>query len=214
MAVSYSEKPNQKPFRMKKIYYLLLFLLPFLTYAQDSWKLAKKDKNIQIWTRNFENSKYKEFKAVTKIKVSIDAVVKELLDAPMYTTNCEEGVSHLVKVNQNNEHIFYARNEFPWPIKDRDVVSKIRVERIAPNKVRLSINAAPNEIPTLKSTLRIQDLIGYWLLEEDQNGVKVTQQLYINPEGTLPPFITNSLLVTGPFRTFMELRDKLQNMDS
>ncbi|MCK8523603.1 hypothetical protein M0D21_18615 [Aquimarina sp. D1M17] len=197
-----------------KIVYLLTLVIPFIGFSQKDWKLAKDKADIKIWVRDYQNSSYKEFKATTYITTSIDKVVDELLHAPQYVENCEEGVSHLVGVNQNNEHIFYARNEFAWPIKDRDVVSRIRVEKISSNKIKLFIKAAPNELPLVEKTLRIHDLVGFWLLEKDAMGVKITQQLYINPEGTLPPFITNSLLVTGPYKTFLMLRDKLQRQDS
>ncbi len=205
---------NQNVALMQKISYILFFLVPLLLHSQNPWSLAKDDKGIQIWTRNFEDSPYKEYKVTTVVDIPLDEVIKELLDAPKYMKNCKEGVSHLVKVNKDNEHIFYARNEFPWPIKDRDVVSKVSVHQLAPNKVKLNIGAAPNEIPTIKSTLRIQELMGYWFLEEHEGTVKITQQLYINPEGSLPPFITNSLLVLGPFKTFLTLKDKLQDIDS
>lgn len=66
----------------------------------------------------------------------------------------------------------------------------------------------------LKNTLRIQDLIGFWLIESLENKVKVTQQLYIDPEGSLPNFVINSLLVSGPYKTFLTLRNKLEKRDS
>ncbi|WP_109302131.1 START domain-containing protein [Aquimarina sp. AU474] len=198
---------------MKTIYYLLL-LVPVLGYNQSNWKLAKNQRDIEIWVRDYKDSPYKEYKATTIIKTSLESVVQELLEAPEYMQNCKEGISHLVKVNDAQEYIFYVRNEFPWPIKNRDVVSKLNVQKISDNKVKLFINAVPNEIPELEKTLRIQELSGYWLLEQEGGTVKITQQLYINPEGTLPPFVTNSLLVTGPFRTFTSLKHTLENVNS
>ncbi|MDY8135118.1 START domain-containing protein [Aquimarina sp. 2201CG5-10] len=197
---------------MKIIY--LLILLPILCYSQSDWKLAKDKKGIQIWVRNYNDSPYKEYKAITYVQTTINNVVNELLDAPKYIENCEEGISHLVKVNHNSEYIFYARNELPWPIKDRDVVSKLNVQKISENKVKLYINAAPEEVPVLKNALRIRELSGYWLLEEKGEGIKITQQLYLNPEGSLPPFITNSLLISGPFKTFLTLRSQLKDTNS
>ncbi|TPN87756.1 START domain-containing protein [Aquimarina algicola] len=197
-----------------RIISFLCVLIPLISFSQSQWKLAKDDKGIKIWVRNFENSPYKEYKATTYVDTSMQGVIKELLEAPSYTKNCEEGVSHLVKVNSANEYIFYVRNNFPWPIKNRDVVSKLSLKQIADDKIKLCISAAPKEIPLVKSTLRIQELSGHWLLEENEKGIKITQQLYINPEGTLPPFITNALLVTGPFKTFRTLKETLENIDS
>ncbi len=198
---------------MKKIYYLCI-LIPMLTFGQSQWKLAKDKEGIQIWVRDFKDSPYKEYKAITSVKTSLKGVVDELLEAPEYMENCKEGVSHLVKINNDKEYVFYARNEFPWPVKDRDVVSKLRIQKISKDKIKLYIDAAPEEVPVLKSTLRIRELSGHWLLEEHEGKVKITQQLYVNPEGSLPPFITNSLLVTGPFKTFSTLKGTLEDIDS
>ena len=51
--------------------------------------------------------------------------------------------------------------------------------------------------------------MGYWLLEENEGQTKVTQQLFINPEGNLPPFVINSLLIKGPYNTFKNLRNSV-----
>ncbi|KAA1246289.1 START domain-containing protein [Aquimarina sp. RZ0] len=198
---------------MKKICYFFL-LIPMLVFSQTQWSLSKDAQGIQIWVRDFKESPYKEYKATTYVKTTLDDAINELLQAPKYNKNCQEGVSHLVKVSNQDEYIFYVKNDFPWPIKDRDVVSQLSVSRISENKVKLFIKAAPDEVPEFKNTLRIQELSGYWLLEEKEGLVKITQQLYVNPEGSLPPFITNSLLVTGPFKTFLTLRNILENLNS
>lgn len=199
---------------MKKIYFLFFLVFPLLVQSQHEWKTEKSNKGIKIQVRKTNHSPYKEYKAVTSINTSIDQVLKELLEAPEYMENCKEGISHLVKKNSAGEYFFYAKNEFSWPVKDRDVVSRIRVKRISDTIVKLHIDAAPKEVPQIKNTLRIKELSGFWLLEENDNKVTVTQQLYVNPEGSLPPFITNSLLVTGPFKTFLELRNKLEKINS
>ncbi len=192
-----------------KIVYVLLFFISSSIIGQENWQLAKDKDGIAIWTRNFQDSSYKEYKAVTYIITSMDAVVHELLDAPKYVENCIAGVSHLIATNPGIEYLFYAKNKLPWPLRDRDVISRLTMGQQSENSIRLNIKAAPKELPTINKTLRIKELEGYWLLEREGDKIKVTQQLYFNPEGNLPPFVTNSLLVKGPFNTFSELRDKL-----
>ncbi len=196
-----------------KIIYFLFLVISCLGFGQKSWKLVKNENGVQIWTRDFENTKLKEYKAVTYIQTSVQDVVNELLDAPRYDKNYKEGISHLIKADDEN-YFFYVHNEFPWPIKDRDVVSRLKVQKISENKVKLDIKAAPNEIPESGNMLRIREMSGYWLLERVGDEVRVIQQLHIDPEGSLPSFITNSLLVSGPFKTFKVLKNKLEKQDS
>ncbi len=198
---------------MKILFYICLFI-PVVSFGQPEWKLTKDKQGIKIWTRAIKDTPYKEYKAITHAKTNLKSVTHELLNAPLYMKNCKEGVSHLVKVNPDGHYFFYVKNKFPWPVKDRDVVSRLRVQKISDDTIKLHINAAPEEIPLERNTLRIRELSGYWLLEEQGSEVKITQQLYINPEGSLPPFITNSLLITGPFKTFTALKEELENKDS
>jgi len=191
-------------------YLILVLLIPFAMIGQQDWHLAKDQNGISIWTRDFKDSPYKEYKAVTYIDTTIEDVIGELLDAPKYMENCQVGVSHLIGMISSSEYLFYAKNKLPWPLRNRDVISKLTIDRHAEHKVSLHIEAAPQELPVLDDALRIKELNGYWLIEKQGDIIKVTQQLYINPEGSLPAFVTNKLLVKGPYKTFTELKGKLE----
>lgn len=132
--------------------------------------------------------------------------MSELLDAPQYTDDCEAGQSFYVSQRGQNGHVFYARKELPWPVRNRDIVTLLTVEKISSKKVKLHLESLPDGIPEKEKTIRIKELMGFWLLEEKSGKTHVTQQLFINPEGSLPSAITNALLIKGPFKTFKELQ--------
>ena len=83
---------------------------------------------------------------------------------------------------------------------------------VQPVDIAEAIEGLPEGIPEREKTIRIKNLMGYWLLEQkaDQETM-VTQQLFLNPEGSLPAFVINSLLVKGPFKTFQDLRRNSKN---
>ena len=97
----------------------------------------------------------------------------------------------------------------PWPLKNRDVVSTIRIIERTTSSIKIEIQATPMELATVDGTLRIEEMIGFWLLEEIEDQIKITQQLHLEPKGNIPPFILNTLITRGPFTTFSDLRDKL-----
>lgn len=187
---------------------LLIFVLLYNTFsiAQDEWGLKKDAKGIKIYTRAVADSPLKEYKATTLLNASIDSVLSELLNAPQYTENCEAGQSFYVIARGKNQHVFYARKELPWPVRNRDIVTLLTVDKISDKKVKLHLESLPEGIPEKEKTIRIKELMGFWLLEEENGKTKVTQQLYLNPEGSLPSAITNALLIKGPFKTFTELQ--------
>jgi len=192
-----------------KIFLALLFFSHFAT-AQEHWKLKKDANDIKIFTRATAQSNINEFKAETIVLASLDDVLNELLSAPVYFDGCEAGISYYVESKGEDKHIFYAKKNLPWPIKDRDIVTQLTVKKINESTVKLCLEGLPNQLPLQEKTIRIKKLMGHWLLERDGNQTKVTQQLFVDPEGSLPPLVINSLLVKGPYRTFSELHKAVE----
>ncbi|MEM9679194.1 MAG: START domain-containing protein, partial [Bacteroidota bacterium] len=170
---------------------VLLLLCTFShSYAQDTWELKKSEDDIEVYTRRVNDSKVKEYKAVSTINTSMDYILNELLTAPEYTDACEAGISYYVKQLSDNQHVFYVHQDLPWPVRDRDVVTLVTVNKLSDSKYKLTIEGLPEGVPEKKQMLRIKELMGYWLLEEKEaNQIMVTQQMFLNPEGSLPAFV-------------------------
>ncbi len=143
---------------------------------------------------------------MTEVKIPLQPILDELLEAPQYTGDCISGESYYVTNKGNNQHVFYALKKLPWPIRDRDVVTQLTVEKISDQKVILHIEGLPSAIPEQENAIRIKEVKGFWLLEEKNGTTIITQQLYLDPEGSLPPVVTNSLLIKGPYKTFSHLQ--------
>lgn len=199
---------------MKLFSYLLLLPLSIFsgTLDFDEWKLEKSSDNINIYTRNVEGHSLKEFKATTVFKnVTMEEVLKEIYEAPSYYKNPEFGVSYFVEeLSFQRERFYYYSESLPWPVKNRDAVTKLCAVQETQDKIVLVIKATPNSLPKKSSTIRIQELDGSWVLEKHPSGIKATQQIYMDPGGMVPSFITNSLIVRGPLKTFSALRKTLQ----
>jgi len=195
----------------KKVMLILLLFIPIVVFSQTDWSLKKESNAIKIYTRDTSNSNLKEFKAETTINTASKHILEELLEAPDYYEGCESNVSYYVKELENNQHVFYAHKDLPWPIKDRDIVTLLTVTKIDSLSTKLTLESLPDELPKKDKTIRVKKLMGHWLLEEMDGKTMVTQQLFIDPEGNLPPFVVNSLLIKGPFKTFKNLQDSVAN---
>lgn len=194
---------------MKIWVWLLLVMFSAQLQAQKDWKLKKEIDGIKVYTRSLPDSPWKEFKAMTELEASMDQVLQELLDAPKYTENCAPGISFLIGRQTENQYLFYARKELPWPIKDRDIITLLTVHKLSDTSIRLDIHGAPESLPEKEKTIRVQQLMGHWLLEDLGETTRVTQQLYLDPAGSLPAAVVNGLIVKGPLKTFMDLQDKM-----
>ena len=194
---------------MKTWVWLLLIMISAQLQAQKDWKLKKEIDGIKVYTRSMADSPWKEFKAMTELDASMDQVLNELLDAPKYTENCAPGISFLIGQQTENQYLFYARKELPWPIKDRDIITLLTVHKLTDNSIRLDIHGSPKSLPEKEKTIRVQQLMGHWLLEDLGETTRVTQQLYLDPAGSLPAAVVNGLIVKGPLKTFMDLQNKM-----
>ena len=132
---------------MKKISFVFL-ILPFIIFAQDNWTLKKEVDNIKIYTRNSQGSNLKEFKAITMINSPLKNILTELLDAPDYYEDCKPNISYYVKELNENQHVFYAHKDLPWPVRDRDIVTLLTVNRIDSDNVKLTLESLPEELPS------------------------------------------------------------------
>jgi len=182
---------------MFKIFLILVLSINSNSFAQTKWKLKKKSHGIQIYTRAISNHNFEEYKAITTLNTSLQTVLKALLEAPKYHKNCNPGVSYYVKSIKNNQHVFYAQKALPWPIKDRDIVTLLTVEKLSDKKIKLHLEGLPQEVPEKKETIRIKTVMGHWLLEEKENKTKVTQQLFLDHE-----FVINRCIFAHYFRNY------------
>ena len=201
---------------MKGLVLLSLVLFSLSSSFGQEWKHKKTDDyGIAIYTRSKENSVYKEYKISTTLRTTPEVILAELLDAPAYNEDaCEPGISYYVEERAPNEHLFYAQKKLPWPFKNRDLVTLITVHRISDSKITLTMEGLPGGLPSLEKTLRIKTLMGEWTLEKDGINTQVTQQLYVDPEGSLPPVIVNSMLTKGPHKTFRDLKQIVESHNS
>lgn len=192
-----------------KNFFLNIILLSsvFACCAQEPWVLKKHQEGISVYARKTNESPIKEFKAVMELQASVSSVVHKIIDADrLQEWNYRTTKSRLLKRVSNTEFIVYMYNDFPWPVKDRDHISKLTLSQVDSLTVKISIKSLPNEIPVLNNVIRIEDFSGFWLVEKTKKGVRVTQQMCGDPKGNVPSGIINATLAKAPMYTFKKLK--------
>lgn len=196
---------------MKNIGYILFFISLCSITAQESgaWELKKHKDSIDIYTRDRASSSFKEFKAISVFDTSFEDLLQQLYEAPYYSNNTDYNISYLIDDLVMDGTYFYYKQDLPWPLMNRDVVTKLTVIKKTDTYIKLAIESVPDLLDPEPQTIRITELSGFWLLEKVPEGIKATQQIHMDPAGRVPPFIVNPLLVKGPFKTFNDLHNKL-----
>ena len=198
---------------MKKLCFLLLFCCCYLSgYSQSVWELEKDASGIQVYTRNVNVSSIKEYKATTLIKTSLKSLVNKIIDGEhLKDWNYKTTKSRLLEKKSDNEYLVYMYNDLPWPAKNRDHISELKLDVVSSLLIKIRIKSVPKTLTENRGVIRVVNFSGFWLLEKTKSGIKVTQQMHGDPGGSLPAFIVNSMLINAPFNTFKRLKEQLDN---
>ena len=194
-------------------YLLLINFLFFQVATGSDWELKKDKSGIQVSTRSFEGSSFDEFKGVTTISnVSLTEVLDIILDVKNYTSLFPDCVNpRILKQDGKFYDIHSVEVKTPWPVKSRDAIYEQKTTLSADNKkAQVNLKPMPDFIPEKEGLLRIQKGTGFWELEEDVNrNVKVTYQFHGDPGGDIPSWLANSFVVSQPFQTLNNLKNRL-----
>jgi hypothetical protein len=192
---------------------LKLLLTGLLLLGPDKnqdWRLRKEEDGITIYTRSVQGSSFDEFKAVVILQeVSLGKVLDILLDVknyPSLISDCAE--SQIVFQRDKYYDIHYFIIKAPWPIKDRDAIYE-STTTVSNSGKRAHISLAPmgGYLPEKENMVRMYRGTGYWELEEFETGkVRLTYQFHGSPGGIIPAWLSNSVIVSNPFKTLQNLK--------
>ncbi|WP_417362402.1 START domain-containing protein [Galbibacter sp.] len=182
-------------------------------YSQQ-WELKKDDGDIQVYTRKLDSTRINEYKAVLIAETTVDEAISVLTNGDSlnnWTYKTPES-KQLEKIS-DNEFIVWMRNDFPWPLNDRDNVSRIKLKKLSNKSYQIDISVEDSLVHKVeKNVIRMDLFKGYWRVQElDEDSVLIIQQMYGDPNGVLPAWIVNSILVTFPYHSFENLKEILEN---
>ena len=194
-------------------------LISSISYAkQDSadvdWNLVKDKKDIQVYTRKVAGSKFRAVLTTVEVNASAESVVallKDLENCRDWAKTCKE--ARLVKKNTDLEEIVYGRKNLPFPVLDRDVYS-INIWSLDSNTGVIEMNSRAHteqEYPKVSNVVRVHHANVTWRIIPLQAGRVLLENItHIDPNGKIPIWLTNILLVDVPYKAMRRLRAVLK----
>lgn len=191
---------------------LLILGCSFSQIQAQSWKTAKNKNGVKIETRFIDGWSIKQYRATVYIKTTLAKAVDAYRDPVKRKAFMKRSVSvsNLKEVSKN-EIITYNHGNAPWPVADRDNVTRSIFSKPAPNQVKVSMKSLPDYIPHKKGIVRLPRSEGYWLFTDQGDGtVKVVQQSVADLGGSVPDWLVNSTIVEGPYDTLLAMKNMLE----
>ncbi|MCR9288952.1 MAG: START domain-containing protein [Bacteroidetes bacterium] len=196
-----------------KYWLIFLFCSAFTPlFSQQNWELSKEKEAIKIYTS--ESDKGLDFiKGYLIINTSIPRLLEVLTnhtDFVNWSYNCLES-KRLEKIS-DLEYYVYSLTDVPWPVSDRDNVTRQKISYLKDGVVKVDLEDFPEKYPKQNDIVRIPYLKGYWLFEPiSDHQTAVEYYLHASPGGNIPEWLANAGVTDAPFQTLKGLRAVAEN---
>lgn len=198
---------------MKKhilIYGLLVFLMTSFTNNTSTWEKAYEYENTRIYTRSTDSG-IKEFKAITTVNANIKSVLAVMRDYKAHPDwmRAIDKCQLVQQVTSKTRYLYYTI-DMPWPLWDRDLVSKSTFYPKKDKSVLMKMEAAPTKKSNSKNHVRMKSAKGYWLVTPiSKTKTKVVYQYKADPNG-ISKTLVNMFLLEAPKATFVGLKEQVK----
>ncbi|MEM1186945.1 MAG: START domain-containing protein [Pseudomonadota bacterium] len=195
----------------------LLFLALWVSFSATAahgqdWETRFDEAGVVVETRPMAGSRFRAFRGRTQVDASPEEVLRRLQDIDAYPLWFPDTTEASAVLRENGRWANYVRTAAPWPVKDRDAVYVSRMERAA-NNIRIDVFAAPELAPERDDAVRIRDASGYWLLEAEGSGTRITWEFHVEPGGNVPSSLANARVVATPRGALEALRAYFAKID-
>jgi hypothetical protein len=201
---------------MKKKFLIILSALLLVlsaAQAQDAWELRRDDNGIKIYSRRPGDGKIVELRLLCELDGTPDQLIAQLLDINNYTNwvygNKRSGI---LKKIDSKDIIYFTEAHLPWPIQDRDLVIELSISPATGNTpLIIKAKSIDGFLPPKKHFIRVPYSLATWrVTPAPNNKIKIDYTFSLDPGGSIPGWLVNLTIATGPYKSFVKLGDILK----
>ncbi|MBN6527763.1 START domain-containing protein [Acinetobacter pittii] len=177
--------------------------------STEKAKLSLDRNNIKVWTYQKTDNPVFQYKAETTFDVPLERAVAVILDV----NRADQWVPYMGKVEmlsqdeKKGEFTLYMVLDFPFPLKDRDVVVKGKMSKAANGVVTIKNTAISGNYPIQPDVVRLTRYEGDWTFQKlANNKVKVTTSGYADPAGAIPLSFVNMFVQQQPYQMLLKMK--------
>ena len=178
----------------------------------DTAKLSIHKNNIKVWT--YQNSQNPVFlyKAETTYDTPFEKAVGLILDVD----HAVKWVPYICSIkvlsrdDKKGEFLLYMVLDFPFPLKDRDLVVQGKMLKDAQGIISIKNKAVDKGYAKNPDYVRLTHYEGDWTFQKlANNKVKVSTSGYANPEGSIPLSFVNMFVQQQPYQMLLKMKAEL-----
>jgi hypothetical protein len=179
--------------------------------AAAGWQQVKARDGITSYRRERPGHALAAFRARAQFEAdmwTVLAVLEDVNRASEWTAHCLEmrklsGVSY-------RDMLVYAQTDAPWPVRDRDVVTRVITTVLGPRDVTIEVRAVAHGAERA-GIVRIPALDARYALHQRDNGeLEIEYMIEVDPGGTLPDWLKNLVGRDLAHDTLQRLRQRTE----
>lgn len=183
-----------------------------ISYSQE-WELEVDDDNIKIYTKEGESDNIKSYRAISQINHPAEDVYKVYIEFDNYFKWFEEleklEIFSTSFSDTQDVITYYSIISIPWPFKNRDMVTKLIIEK--PEKGKYILTSKPiagkdenDDYVRLNNFYQITELI-----DNGDGTTKITLEGKYDAGGNVPSWLINMFVVSGPTNAVENIEEYL-----
>jgi hypothetical protein len=192
--------------------FLTLFLFSVSLFGQNKWALKKEKDGIKISTRHSETSAFNDIQVEVDLPGTIEQLYSILWNVAKYTDWAYSTKSCvLIKKINDNELIYYAEFDVPWPLSNRDLCADVKMIKDTLSHSLKVVSVGVNDfVPEKKGIVRVKSK-GNWSITmlPGKRIMHLNYILELQPGGSAPAWIVNLFSTKGPMESFQNLKQKM-----
>ncbi len=187
--------------------------IPSIALAGGKWETITKESGVTVTNRREKNRQFPTFRGTGRVKGNIYDVLATIQDADRNKEWMHQCVgSNLLKQVDDKTRIVYNRTDAPWPVKDRDVTLRAKLDIITPGKeMKIRFRAIKTALKgPVADVVRMPVLEGHWyMVAMGEDKTLVEYQVNADPAGDLPAWLVEQVSKDLPLHTIRNLRKQV-----
>jgi len=181
--------------------------------SQYDWVLKRDRSAVKVYTAKVTGSKYRAVRARMLVDGRIESLVglvKDLENCSKWAVMCKS--ARLEKRISSSEAHIYTLNNLPFPVRDRDVFSHVSWQvDVRTGAISVNSRALANYMPKTRGVVRVNDAVSQWVFTPQKSGqVLVESFAHVDPNGPIPAWLVNRLMISSPFKTMLRMREEIE----
>ncbi|MBV7415103.1 START domain-containing protein [Aeromonas sp. sif2433] len=186
---------------------LALMLISLASWGQG-WQRQQSEVGVMLWTQPRPPSPFLALRLEMRVMADPAALLAVLRNTARHREWLPQSREvRLLARSGPDDDLVYTRLESPWPVQDRELITRSHLSRRADCGLELKVWAEPDALAARPGLVRIRASAGRWEALPQQDGSTLIRlETYTNPGDNLPGWLVNPMAVKAALASFQAIR--------